>query len=238
MSDEILEPENEPAAQLKSSGKLSPASIIGLALLLAVILFGGYVASFWIPHNSRISRLKARNGDYVQLMHRGDFDEFGGGGGGGGGGGRRNSNDSEEPKETPEPKEPTVYEQYMKELFPQPIQVVYWKDQDLKPDDVELLMQFQDAEVMNVNCREIQSKSIERLLELPNLRRLKIQSEDLDISSIKNWKLSKKIVQIQLVNGKWKSADMDEVRTAAESNKPLAEKLQVSSQTGPSFGAS
>lgn len=226
MSDELLEAETPPVPKVKASGP-SPATIIGLALLAAAIGFGLYIGSFWQAHSSRTSRLKAKSGDFVQLEHRGEIDEFA---------------PPEKDKKgvlvyaTREFKEPTWYDKYLEEMLPKPIQVVYWKNPTLAPEDINLIMEFNDLESLNVTCDTIESSTIEKFLTLPKLRRLRIQSEALDASTIGNWKVNSRITNITLVNPKWSSGDMDTIKGNADTNEGLKGKLDLTTVTGPSFG--
>lgn len=228
MSDELLEAETPPVPKTKASGP-SPATIIGLALLAVAIGFGLYIGSFWQAHSSRTSRLKAKSGDFVQLEHRGEIDEFAppkrneGEGGG-------------QVYAIREVQEPAWYESYLQDMLPQPIQIVYWKNPTLAPEDINLLMEFGDLESLNVTCDKIESSTIERFLTLPKLRRLRIQSDDLDASTIGNWKVDSKITNITLVNPKWSRGDMKTIQESARANEGLKDKLDMTTSTGPSFG--
>lgn len=227
MSDELLEAETPPVPKTNASGP-SPATIIGLALLAASIGLGLYIGSFWQAHSSRISRLKAKSGDFVQLEHRGEIDEFAPPKENEGGGGRVYA--------TREFKEPAWYDKYLEEMFPKPIQFVYWKHPTLAPEDINLLMEFSDLESLNVTCDKIESSTIEKFLTLPKLRRLRIQSDDLGASTIGTWKVDSKITNITLVNPKWSRSEMNTIKENAGSNEGLKDKLDMTTSTGPSFG--
>lgn len=227
MSDELLEAETPPVPKIKASGP-SPATIIGLALLAAAIGFGLYIGSFWQAHSSRTSRLKAKSGDFVQLEHRGEIDEFAPPKQNEEGGGRVYA--------TREFKEPTWYETYLQDMLPKPIQIVYWKNPTLAPEDINLIMEFGDLESLNVTCDQIESSTIEKFLTLPKLRRLRIQSDALDASTIGSWKVDSKITNVTLVNPKWSPGDMKTIKGNAGTNEGLKDKLDMTTSTGPSFG--
>ena len=231
MSDELLEAETPPVPKAKASGP-SPATIIGLALLAAVIGCGLYVGSFWQAHSSRTARLKAKNGDFVQLEHRGEIDEFAPPKREAAEGGRGGS----QVYATREVKEPAWYDPYLEELFPKPIQIVYWKNPSLGPEDINLLMEFSELEALNVTCDKIESTTIEKFLTLPKLRRLRIQSSNLDASTIESWKIDPKITNVTLVNPKWSGDDMKKISDGAKANAGLKDKLDMTTSTGPSFG--
>jgi len=231
MSDELIDAET-PAVPVTKKG-LSPASILGLLLLLVVLGAGIYVGMFWLSHNSRTSRLKAKNGDFVQLEHRGDVDEFAPPEP------RRRRGDedaADEPEAKKEPAEPTWYDQYMTEMFPKPIQIVYWRDPALTDSDVNLLMEFSDLEVLSVSCEAIKPEAIEKLLSLPKLRRLNITSPGLDASTIASWKADPKFSFLTLVCSKWSSEQIKEIMANVESNPALKDKVTAVSVLRPTFG--
>ncbi|MFN9987894.1 MAG: hypothetical protein ACK52S_20270 [Pirellula sp.] len=243
MSEELLEPE-APTPPAAKKG-LGPAAILGLLLLVGALGFCGYIYSFWLTHNSRIARLKAKNGDFVQLQHRGDEDEFAAQPRNN----RRRGGDSEAPEEGAEgaegaaapkkpepPKEPSQLEKYINDMKPLPVQVVYWKDPGLTPADIELLLEFRDLEILSVKCDKIDSKTIERFLTLPRLRRLSIQATELDTSGLDSWKANEKFANLKLINTKWSGSEISDVLEKSESNKSIKNKVTATSTAGPSFG--
>ncbi len=235
MSDDLLEAET-PAAPAPKKG-LSAATIIGIALLLAVAGIGLYLGSFWQSHNSRIGRLKAKNGDFIQLEHRGDVDEFEPEAPRGRRGvveGDKIGEDVGADKE--EVKEPQWYDKYMEDMLPKPIQVVYWREPTLTEDDVSLLMEFNDLEMLSVNCQSIGADAIERFLTLPKLRRLTVQAQELDAATIGKWKAADKLRTLTLVNPKWDGKAISEIQESAKENETLKGKVNATASVRPSFG--
>jgi hypothetical protein len=240
MSDELLEPDTNPPTPV-AKPKLSPASIIALLLVLGALCFGGYIYSFWFTHNSRIARLKAKNGDFVQLQHRGDVDEFEPpaprrGRRGAPEGGEEEGTESAEEAKKPEPKVPSAVEKYINDMLPLPIQVIYWKDPGLTPDDVNLITEFQDLEVLSIKCDKIDGPTIERFLNLPRIRRVSIQATSLDTEGIDKWGSNPKLVNLKLINTQWSGSDIRAVSAKSDENKELKDKVSVTSSAGPSFG--
>jgi hypothetical protein len=233
MSDELIEAETAPVPVTKAS-KPSVATILGILLLLAAIGAGLYVGSFWQSHNSRIARLKARSGDFVQLERRGDEDEFEPPSRR-----QRGENEDEGGAETSKStvKEPSWYEPYVTEMFPKPVQVIYWKDPALAPEDVDLLLQFPELEILSIKCESVESSAIEKFLSIPSLRRLSIKASKIDTSKIGEWKLDKKLKNITLINLTWKKDEMDMVRDQAKSNERLKGKLSLTNDDRPMAGA-
>jgi hypothetical protein len=233
MSDELIEAETAPVPVTKA-GKPSVATILGILLLLAAIGAGLYVGSFWQSHNSRIARLKAKNGDFVQLERRGEYDEFESPSRG-----QEGEKEEEAGTDTSKqtPKEPAWYESYVEEMFPKPVQIIYWRDPSLGPDDVNLLLQFADLEVLSISCESIDASTIDKFLAIPTLRRLSIKATNIDVSKIGEWKVDKKLTSVTLTNTSWKNDDMRKVREQAKPNESLKGKLNVSNSDRPSFGA-
>jgi len=239
MSDELLEPEaTTPTAPKKGLG---PAAILGLLLLVGALGFCGYIYSFWFSHNSRIGRLKAKNGDFVQLQHRGGDDEFAAQPSnnrrrGGDDEGSEGAEGAVAAKKPEPPKEPSQLEKYITDMKPLPVQVVYWKDPGLTPADIELLLEFRDLEILSVNCDKIDAKTIERFLTLPRLRRLSIQASELDTSGLEGWKVDGKFANLNLVCKNWSGSDIGDVLEKAKSNKSFKNKVTAASSARPSFG--
>lgn len=242
MTDELLEPE-APLQPATKKG-LGPAAILGILLLVGAIGFCGYIYSFWLTHNSRVARLKAKNGDFVQLRNRLDDDEFAaqpsnprrrGADAGGAEEGAEGAEGAAAPKKSEPPKEPSLLEKYINDMKPLPIQVVYWKDPGLTPADVDLLLEFRDVEILTVSCEKVDSKTIERFLTLPRLRRLSIQATELDTSGLDNWKTNEKFANLKLINTKWSGAQISDVLEKAESNTSIKNKVTATSSAGPSF---
>lgn len=230
MSDELLEAETPPVPKTKGGGP-SPATIIGLLLLAAVAGAGLYVGTFWQAHNSRTTRLKAKNGDFVQLEHRGEIDEFAPP--------KREEGSGREGSQvyaTRELQEPAWYDPYLEEMFPKPVQIVYWRNPALEPEDIDLLLEFNELESLNVTCDQIDSGTIEKFLSLPKLRRMRIQANQLDASTIGSWKIDSRITNITLVNPKWSRDEMRTIQESAKANEGLKDKLDMTTTTGPSFG--
>ena len=240
MSDELLEPE-APTTPAPKKG-LGPAAILGLILLVGALGFCGYIYSFWLNHNSRIARLKAKNGDFVQLQHRGDEDEFAAQPrnnrrrGGGDEDAEEGAEGAAAPKKPEQPKEPSQLEKYITDMKPLPVQVVYWKDPGLTPADIDLLLEFRDLEILSVKCDKIDSKTIERFLTLPRLRRLSIQATELDTSGLDSWTANEKFANLKLINTKWSGSDIGDVLEKADTNKSIKSKVTATSTAGPSFG--
>lgn len=243
MSDELLEPEvTTPTVSKKGLG---PAAILGLLLLVGTLGFCGYIYSFWLTHNSRIARLKAKNGDFVQLTNRGDYDEFaaqpsnsrrrGGDTEGSEDGGEGGEGATAAKKPEP-PKEPSQLEKYITDMKPLPVQVVYWKDPGLTPADIELLLEFRDLEILSVTCDKIDSKTIDRFLNLPRLRRLSIQASELDTSGLDGWKANEKFANLNLICKNWSESDIGDVLKKSGSNKSIKNKVTAASIVRPAFG--
>lgn len=236
MSDELIENDTPPAPVTRPG--LNPAPILAVLLALAALGFCGYIYSFWLNHNTRVARLKARNGDFVQLQHRGDFDEFAPPAQRA----RRNRDgDDEESAEEPaaaKPKaaEPNFLEKYINDMKPLPIQVVYWKDPELRADDVDLILEFRDLEVLSIKCDKIDGKTIEKFISLPNIRRVSVQSKEMDLSEINTWSCNEKLVNLKLINTEWTGEDIDDINKQAKANSNLKGKMSVTSVAGPSFG--
>lgn len=244
---------------------LSPATIIALVLVAIAAGFGGYLGVVWNNHNARVSKLKARMGDYVQLRieeeveetpapggrgrgpARGEGNEAGNGsdneekGGEGNGdagaegGRRRRGGGAEAPKKPKKPK-PNAFEKWLADMLPAPIQVVYWRDPKLSKEDVTFLTEFKDVEIMSVTCEKIDEAMIAQLLALPNIQRLRITASELSTESIGKWKIPESMIRLTLVNPTWKDKDMDAVGDAASENKGLENKISITNQIGPSFG--
>lgn len=237
MSDELIENDTPPAPVTRPG--LNPAPILAIMLVLGLLGFCGYIYSFWLTHNSRVARLKARNGDYVQLQHRGDFDEFAPPAPRG----RRNreaddeeSSAEEASAEQPKPAEPNFLEKYINDMKPLPIQVVYWKDPELRSDDVNLLLEFRDLEVLSIKCDKIDGKTIEKFLNLPRIRRVSVQSKAMDLSGIESWSSNEKLVNLKLINTDWSGDDIGDIEKQAKANAKLKGKVDATSVAGPSFG--
>jgi hypothetical protein len=236
MSDELIENDTPPAPVTRPG--LNPAPILAILLALGALGFCGYIYSFWLTHNTRVARLKARNGDFVQLQHRGDFDEFAPPPPRA----RRNrDSDEEESPEAPaaaktSPAEPNFVEKYINDMKPLPIQVVYWKDPELRTDDVNLILEFSDLEVLSVKCDKIDGKAIEKFLNLPNIRRVSVQAKEIDVAGIESWASNEKLVNLKLINTDWSSEDIGDIEKQAKANPKLKGKMSVTSVAGPSFG--
>ncbi|MFN7733460.1 MAG: hypothetical protein ACK5OB_16300 [Pirellula sp.] len=241
MSDELIENDTPPAPVTRP--RLNPAPILAILLVLGALGFCGYIYSFWLTHNTRVARLKARNGDFVQLQHRGDFDEFAPPAQRA----RRNREaDDEESSaadpadgasaEKPKPAEPNFLEKYINDMKPLPIQVVYWKDPELRVDDVSLILEFSDLEVLSIKCDKIDGKAIEKFLNLPSIRRVSVQAKEIDVAGIESWASNEKLVNLKLINTDWSSEDIGDIEKQAKANPKLKGKMSVTSVAGPSFG--
>lgn len=77
----IMSDSTEPVAPAETTESvpakkgLSPATIIALILIAIAAGFGGYIGVAWNTHNARVSKLKARMGDYVQLRIEEEVEE-------------------------------------------------------------------------------------------------------------------------------------------------------------------
>lgn len=249
MSDELLEAETAPVPVTTKSSRPSFATILGLALLVIAIGLGLYVGSFWQQHNSRLARLKAKNGDYVQFEHRGDIDEFAppqqrqgrrGRGGDGEEGGEGNEGENQDGGgdnlAKREVKEPAWYDKYVEEMFPKPVHVVYWRDPSLTADDIKMILEFQDLEILSINCDSVDSDAIGKFLALPKLRRLNIQAKKLGVEGIDSWKPESKFRTLSLINPSWTGEEIEAVYKKAEGNAALKDKINATSSARPSFG--
>ncbi|MEI8212739.1 MAG: hypothetical protein WCI02_11365 [Planctomycetota bacterium] len=238
MSDELIE--NDTPLTPVTKPKPNPASIIAILLILGVIGFSGYVYSFWFTHNSRTARLKARNGDFVQLQRRSGDDEFAATPPRNGNG--RNDNDSESKEDDSSEgskaskNEPNAVEKFVKDLMPLPIQIVYWKEPKLQAEDIDLILEFQDLEILSVKCDQIDAKTIERFLNLPRIRRINIQSNSIDTKGIESWVANDKFANLKFINTKWSDEDMRNVQDQAKENLTLKRKLTLTSSAAPAFG--
>jgi hypothetical protein len=206
--------------------------------VFAALGFCGYIYSFWLTHNTRVARLKARNGDFVQLQHRGDFDEFAPPTARARRGreGDEEGSDEEPAAAKPEAAAPNFLEKYINDMKPLPIQVVYWKDPELRADDVDLLLEFRDLEVLSIKCDKIDGKTIEKFINLPNIRRVSVQSKQMDLSEINAWSCNEKLVNLKLINTDWSGDDIGDIDKQAKANPKLKGKMSVTSVAGPSFG--
>ncbi len=225
------EPSNTPPTPSKG---MSPSNIVAGIILLAIAGFGLYIGSFWWSHSSRISNLKSRRGDFVQLLRQEEGPEPGNR--------RQQGTDAEgDKKEEPKKAEKGVMDyvhSFIRDITPSPIQVVYWKDPNLDKAGVDLILQFADVETMSIKCDSIDNQTMLKILSMPKLKRLRVTSKDIEFKAIDSWETTKTLESLTLINTTWKSKDMDEVRTVGEKNKGLAGKLNVSNQDGPVFGAS
>jgi hypothetical protein len=237
MSDELIENDTPPTTVTKP--KLNIASIIAILLILGVVGFSSYIYSFWFTHNSRTARLKARNGDFVQLQRRADDDEFAPApprnrNRGNDSGSENKEGDSTEVSKVA--KEPNAVEKFIKDMMPLPIQIVYWKEPKLQAEDIDLILEFQDLEVLSVKCEQIDAKSIERFLNLPRIRRVSVQSKSIDTTGIESWSANEKLVDLRLINTSWSDEEIQDVSDKAKQNPKLKKKMTVTSSDGPSMG--
>lgn len=234
MSDDLLEPET-PVAPPPAAGNHF-ATILGILLLLVGIGFGVYVGAIWQSHNSRVARLKARNGDFVQLDDPTAEDEdvkidL-----------SPESKEAQTPgdgtptKSTSDSMSTTLYNTYVAQLFPKPVHVIYWKDPDLKPEDIELIREFKDLQQLTVRCESIDGATVQQILDFPKLRKVRIQANKLDTAEIKSWKADKRLKNMTLVNPNWERADIRKLQQEADENETLKEKVNATNSTRPAFG--
>jgi hypothetical protein len=184
--------------------KPSLAYVILGVLIAAMVGFGLYVGSFWMARTSQIAKLKNRNGDFVARRF-----------------------------EAEEGKEETTAQKYWREMFPQPIQNVYWRNQELNRTDMDILLSFTDAEIMIVSTDTVSGIQIGKLLELPKLKRLRVRAGAISIEEIEKWKIPKDFEMLSLANPNWTKTDLEGSAKAAEANKDLEDKFESSNQLGP-----
>jgi hypothetical protein len=203
-SNDIVDTEDQPTPV---KAKPPIAVVLLLVLILIAGVFGLYIGSFWMAQSSQLAKLKARNGDFVQLRF-----------------------ELEEGKEEP------YFSKMYREMLPAPIQNVYWRNNELTADDVALLLTFKDAEVVVIGAAKVEGEHIGKLMGLPKLKRMRIKSTDIGVEGIEKWSVPKDFVMLSLANPQWKSSDFKEIENKAKENKGLDDKLEVTSQTGPAAG--
>jgi hypothetical protein len=237
-----LEPNQSESARPRKAF-LSPATIILLMLIAGAGAFFGFIGLQWNSHNNKIAKLKARSGDYVQLIKEEEEPDPvttapsnpDAKNGNSGNDQPRRVGRGQPPKKPAGPK-PNPVQKWISQMLPAPVNVVYWRDPKLAPADVDFLVEFRDAEIMSISCESIDESTITRLLALPNIQRLRITSSSIPTENIKTWKIPEGLLNMTLVNPTWKGTDLDKIDKDASENKPLADKLNVTNSTGPSFG--
>lgn len=201
-------PTPSPTSTPTKKPGLSPASWIALVLLVGALGIGGYIYSFWYEFNSKTGALKAKGGDFRQLR-------------------------LEEPD--PDTDERSYLQKFLDSVTPNPIQVVYWKNKSFTEEDATLITRFQDAEIVVISTDNIKDSSIQHLLTLPKLIRIRIVGmESIGTEQIDKWSPPESIKSVTLANPKWSRADIREVSKRGKENEALKECLEVSSEIGPS----